>query len=618
MRLRDILKTIRYDLKKKTVNDKYTLKKSEEEVQRDWNVSITEKKSSKALFFLLIAAAIFFFVSLLIALYINLSGFDRVVSSSKINIITQGPSIIESGENVNLEINIANRNPVAINGAVLTVKYPEGSYSTGDRTEVLITKDFQIGQIDSGDIKETQISLNVIGSQNEEKVLEYIFEYLSEGATSKIAVKEVYELVVKSPPVSIGEITTTSEVSGKETTITIPIKSNSKEVVRNIFVTTKYPSGFSIIGSDPKAINLREGVWGFSSISPGATKYINIKGILSGESDEEKSLIASALVSPVNSLSSATEVSKGNHIFNVSKSFVDLSINFLSIEEQLIASPGQPITGFINWENISNSKLEDFIIFLDLKGSGLDVSSIDSDNGRFDEINQRLVWDKNQIEYFNLIGAKEKGKVKFKFNVLPNRVEFSAPYKKIDLTTSAGAIVTNKGRREQSLIADKKEILVRSAVSVTAHTLYLTSMLVNSGPVPPEVGKQTTYALKFFIQNSGNDLRDVKLVIPLTISAEFTGNVSGLSDHEYEYNEDTRVFNIDIGSLPPDNSNRSIEIQVRLTPVQTQRGDIPNLTNGGKFTSTDNFVGEKIEKNLNPLKTLLPTEPFSFGEGSVK
>ena len=151
---------------------------------------------------------------------------------------------------------------------------------------------------------------------------------------------------------------------------------------------------------------------------------------------------------------------------------------------------------------------------------------------------------------------------------------------------------------------------LRSVLQVVANTLYDTSTVKNSGPLPPQAGKITTYALKYFIKNSGNDLSDIKLKIPLERSVKLTEITSGISLNEWEYDEDTHTITVHIPSLTASGlqSGRSIELQVAVKPEAKDVGRHVTLAKRATYTALDIFVNEVFEGSVGKLTTQITAE----------
>ena len=147
------------------------------------------------------------------------------------------------------------------------------------------------------------------------------------------------------------------------------------------------------------------------------------------------------------------------------------------------------------------------------------------------------MWDREGDGSLSSVRVGESGKVSFSFRVLPDLAEFAQAQKYVQVHISAQARrgATNTVEQVEDIAVARAD--VRSVLRVVGSTLYSTSAVQNSGPLPPQMGKETTYALKYFLKNSGNDLSQVDLVIPLGRGVVLTDVTSGIALSEWEYDE---------------------------------------------------------------------------------
>ncbi len=597
------------------------MEREESDLETDWKEDVETPKASKYLLILAVITFLFFLAAVGIASFVRIAGIDRTVSTSKITIVTQGEKVVEGGSTVPLTIRIANRNPVPIWDVTFEVDYPPGSYRKQGDGIVRPTGDmFNWDVIDSGEVVSGSVVPLLYGTAGEKKTITYTLTYRAEGSMQPTRVKETYDVLLRTAPLLLGMPQYSNPVAGKEITFTVKIQSNTAKVTPKSYVQLTYPPGFTPRSFSPEPFDAQQTSWTIKQLKPNEEQIITVRGVIRGTERDEQSIVARLFAVPTGDPAEATVIAEESAVLTIAKSFLDIGLKFGNEQEQvIIVSPGDEVDVDIAWSNLDLAQLEDVVITAQIAGTGLNESSIRSNRGYFDEVKREIVWDKKQLRSFASVSAGESGILSFKFNALPNRIEFSQPQKNVQVRVSARAkrISTGKTERIQNIAVGR--VNVRSVLQATGTTLYQTSTIENSGPIPPRVGQRTTYVLKYFIKNSGNDLANVSLSVPLRRDVEMTGSVSGLSAQEWSHDEETNTIQVAVPTMTATGlrSGRSIEFQVAFTPSSRDAGQEVILADEAVYEARDTFVDEVFKGTISELTTRITSEPFDYRSGVV-
>lgn len=608
-RLKKVSETLNYDRTKKPIDRKVAFEPRDVNIKKNWEVEKKSIKPSKYLWYLLIVTFLFFIVTIMLAFYVQYVGIDKVVTVEKISIIAQGATSIDSGDSVSLSLRIANRNPVDIEDAVLSVVYPEGSYtnfeSYGDSSiRVLRREQFSIGVIKEGEIANKNISFILFGKENELKEVGLELEYRSAGSSRNVVAKENYEVLLRTSAINLSKPIFTDPVVGKEIMFSFPVQSNIEKIIPLAFLRVKYPSNFSITSTSPKLSDPINGIWRIINLRPGERRTIRVSGFIRDVENSEKSILSEVFIAPSVDERDRALVAEESSVIKIENAFISSKIKLKGAERKdLVASPKESIGGKLIIENIDNETLQNISVFLQFSGNGLDQSSIKGTRAYYDEIKNRLIWDIRETESLKSLAKGKSIEFSFSFKTLPDRIDFAQENKNINLSVSVEAVRSSSGKRDTAQNISYADILLRSVVEINAQTQFLTSILKNIGMLPPKVGESIQYTLKYFVRNSGNRISDVKLVIPLEREVKLTGSVNGLKNNEYEYNEEEHSVTISIPSIEPIGSGavRTIELQVETTPKERDIGRPLKLAKKGTFTAFDEYIKESVEKRLPEL-----------------
>jgi hypothetical protein len=258
----------------------------------------------------------------------------------------------------------------------------------------------------------------------------------------------------------------------------------------------------------------------------------------------------------------------------------------------------------IKFRNDGEIGLRDVIITEKLEGDALDYASLKLEKGgAFDSNSKIITWKASDFSELKKFDPGQEGLVKFSIKVknsLP--IEKSSDKKfiissiaKIDSQDVPTPIEANK-----IISGNRMDMKINSRVTLETAGYYYDSAIENSGPIPPEVGKETTYAIHWKVSNALNDLSDAKVeaVIPTGATVTEVKNPSDAKLH-YTFNERTNNLVWEIGNIESGigilNSPREVVFQIKIKPSPNQVNSPVNLVDETTFSAKDLFTGEEIK-----------------------
>ncbi len=617
MRLRDVSRMLYYDKRKRVIDKKANLTRQKADMDSQWSGEVERPVRSRYLVYLTIGTFLFFVTAVATAYFIRYAGIDRTVSPEKIMIVTQGATAADGGVAVPLTIRVANQNSVAVEGVTLYITYPKGVYMwEGDTVVPLQNKDKELflGEIQRGEILNRHIMPVFYGESGDVKEISYLLEYKVPEVAKRQTRRGSHEVLLRTAPVLVSKPEYSSVVAGKEVTFTFDVQSNSSFVLPMVYVDLRYPVGFTPKRFSPLPANVDGTEWRFPGLRPGAKKTITITGTIRGKEQTLQAISARARVAPSGEkFVDATVVASEEDVVDVGEAFLDVQVRLNGkISDRIIASPGDVVRGDVRWVNRDSSQLHTLVLTATISGTGLDESSIvPEDGGYFDEVKRYIVWDKESDRSFSSVRVGDGGTSSFTFRVLPDLAEFVQMQQSIQVHVSAQAHRVSTGAVERIEDVAVGQVDVRSVLHVVGNTLYSTSAVRNSGPLPPQVGKETTYVLKYFLKNSGNDVSQIVIVVPLGREVVLTDVTSGIALSEWEYDEDQHLVLVRIPQLVAGGprSSRSVEFQVAVKPQGQDVGRHLVLAKRAEYSARDAYVDEVFEGSVDPLTTEITSEP---------
>ena len=384
-------------------------------------------------------------------------------------------------------------------------------------------------------------------------------------------------MLLRNAPVLVSKPKSTTVVAGKEVTFSFDVQSNSSDVLSMVYVDVRYPVGFIPKHFSPNPANTSGTEWRFPGLQPGAKKTVTITGTIRGGEQALQAISAQARVAPSGeSFRNAITVSSEEDVVDVGEAFLDVHLRLSGqAKDRIVVSPNTVVRADVRWFNQDSSRLHDLVLTASVAGTGLDEAVLLRMMGDIlMRCSGRLCGIRRATDRFLRCVLGRVVVFLFLFRVLPDLAEFAQAQKYIQVHISARA-----RRGETNTVEQVEDIAVaradvRSVLQVVGNTLYSTSAVRNSGPLPPQIGRETTYVLKYFLKNSGNVVSQVDLVIPLGRGIVLTDVTSGIALSEWEYDEYQHavVARIPLLTASGPRSRRSIEFQVAVKPQSRDVG----------------------------------------------
>jgi flagellar basal body-associated protein FliL len=574
------------------------------------------KKMKKITIILLI---IFFVIFLGLAFYFLFFG-TNIISSRNINIEIKGPSYVNGGQPSNINVFIENKNKNALELADLIFEFPDNTFSSDGAP--LSRERFSLGKINPGQVVNKSIDVAFFGLENEEKKINITLEYRLADSNAIFAKSQEYRMKIAKPAIGVS-ISLPKEVNSRqELNIMIEAVSNSESIAKNLSLQMVYPEGFQFLDANPKPSSSNN-IWSLGDIAPLEKKEITIKGIIEGQDLEERAFNAS--VGVLDEGGNFNPYGASSETLVIKKSPLNLSIfiNGQDVEKN-IARPGDSMRVDLQWLNNMTDNIRDANIELTIRGNSQDEQSISVMQGSYRMADKKLIWNSSSLPDLASINPGSAGKAQFSFSIkdpLPinniNDKNFS-----LVLEAEISGIGTSEQRENQEIsTAVQKEIKIASPFQLTASVLHYAGVFKNTGPMPPQVAKETTYTVHWSLGNNSNDFSKVIVSAALPSYVRWLNVISPAdADIKFRERDGTVVWNV--GDVPAGSGivlpSKEISFQIGLTPSASQINSSPILVNEQKLDAYDNFIQDVFNGKSPSLDIMLKDdEQFKYNEGRV-
>lgn len=566
-----------------------------------------KRKISGPALFLGISLGFFAIAGIATAVMLFLGG--RSISADRVAIAVEGPTTVAGAEAVSLLLTVKNDNPVAIEGATVTLRFPDGTTEAGDTSVDLPQHTEELGDLAAGETVRKTVRATFFGTENQKVTIPIEVEYRTSNSNAVFVKKSSYDFTISTSPVGLS-ITTLSEVtSGQSLTLSVLVRSNASTPLQNVGIRATYPFGFVPTGTSPEAVNGNLFVLG--TLLEGEEREVRVTGTLSGQDGEERvfTFLAGALRSE-SSRDFASPYTEKSAPVTIARPFfaVDLSLDGSS-EQTVVAEEGTQVTGFVKWTNALSSAIRDGTITIALSGDALDAGTVVATNGFYRSSDKTIRFDRDTTQGLALLNPGDTGNGSFSFSPKEGSAMRSLRNPSITLTVSVSGRRAGENNVAESVSSTlTRTIRIQSALSLKVEAKRTSGPYANTGPLPPKVDSESTYTIMLSAGNTVNSVANTVATMTLPSYVRYVTGETGVA-----YDESTRQVTWGLGELAPA-AERSAAFQVALLPSASQQGTSPILVSGSVLSGFDRFVKQDIEASAPAVTTAASDAP---GKGTV-
>lgn len=524
---------------------------------------------------------------------------------TKVSLSIEGPQSVASAESVLFSLQYTNTNWVTLHNTEIVLSYPksfhpetDGKWAVAD-TKVVIP----VGDIPSRSTGRIDIVGKFFGSKGDIAYIDASLHYSPSQINEVFSYDTKYGVSISTSPISFEVSAPQMVANGDMVDYLISYENQDAGKFSNIRVKAEYPDTFQFVSSDP-APSEGESIFYLGDLAPKTAGKIRITGTITGSRDEVK---------PVR-FSIGYLQGDGNFLaYNTAQQLTRITTSPLSIMQwvndsrDVTTTLGSVLTYRIAYKNEGNIGLRDAIVTFDFNTAILDFSGMQNRSGYFDAEKNRLIWKASDIPDLAVLDPGESGSITFTVPVL-NQVQ-NVPGKHFGIRTIAkidSPDVPTPAGSNKIIGSNTLNVRLTSAIDLAVKGRYYSAPVENTGPIPPKVGMQTTYALSFSLTNSFNDVSGAKVVASLPSGVRFTGKISPDSE-TVTFNDRTNELIWEIGNFSAggEETQREVTVQVAIIPGPSDVGEDIRLMGRAIFSAKDSFTGEEIKKELGEKTTTL-------------
>lgn len=537
----------------------------------------------------------------------------------------EGGEEVSSGKKVLWKVSYQNDNAATLENAAIVFEFPPTAQPVaGSFTKTGLKRERrELGTLAPGKKGEEIFTALLFGAEGQTLEGRAVLEFRPDGSSARLSKEAKFESLVTDAVLGVEVEVPETLKAGQEADIIVRIVSSAETVFPNLSLKLEYPEAFEFVSSSP--VPLRDNtLWRIGDLPAGGEYAVKIHGKVREAVSVQTFRASVGLYDRIeNSFASFNSVSKA---FEVSAPLLAISLEAKGGElAPGVTEAGNRLDFVLRWKNNLPVAVNNATVSVLFDGSMIDLRTLESERGELDPQTSVLRWVPGRVNELRVIDPGAEGT--FTFNVTLKK---EAP-----LSSSADKNFTVKIKSEMKTAEipsgyegtdisghSEREYKVASRVTFSQRGYYQDPRIQNAGPIPPKVGKETTYVIVWSLVNSVNDLDGVVARATLPSYVRWTGRVVP-SDSSVTFDTTTREVRWMPGKIPAGTGYtsraREIAFQIGFTPSLPQVGQKPELITGARLEAQDSFTGTALVETTKEINTELRDDPaVGSGGGRVQ
>lgn len=524
------------------------------------------------------------------------------------------PAAVNLNEDISLSIPYANNNPVGLKDAHLTLEVPStfliASTSPQADNTSKATATWNLGDLEPQKSGVLQVQGRFTGREEESVSFKGTLSYTPSNFNSQFQNEASIATKVIGVPLTMFVESTREAANGYAINYTVKVRNNGKEPFSNLTINLDYPLGLTYVSSSEVLTGEKKSIWKIPTILSNEEKVLTVEGKIEGSVGDQKYLTVRVGIDEADGFK---EYIRKDAVTTITEPPIVISQEVGA--GQRVVHKGDELAFTIDYANKSDRAIGQAIVKVKLNGSIFDLKRIMVDNGGwYDSNNSDVVWQGGNTPALALINPGDKGQLTFRI-----RIADFIPFTSGKNSNFTGQTTVSIESPEMPtpiggnkiVTGNTLEFKLSSQLGLQSSAYYNDGTIPNSGPIPPTVGKKTTYTVHWTITNAFNDLRGVEVKTILPYGVEWLDKVfpgkTGL-----EYRERTRevIWNLERvqAGAGIDKPSANLVFQIGLTPTDDNAGKAMDLVSEPTIKGTDTFTQEVISKQAEKIDTTLPSD----------
>lgn len=549
-------------------------------------------------------------------------------ASPSLTVKIEAPVTAASGEEFDLALVYTNTDTVAVKNIEVTLRAPAGfrAISSDPKSTNESGTVWKLPELPSGGTGRVKVRGQILGDVNSTQSFEMAVAYEPSNFSSTFRESVTHSLLINRTIINAEISAPVRIVSEQEFTYALKFTNTSDADLKNVRVAARLPKDFSFLSSKPERSDKEKNQWDVDTLAPNEKREIAITGSLAAASGETREFAFEIGYVDGNVF---TPQSEATAIVFVVKPELNLQLTQNGSSNDANVHLGDVLTYEVKYENASDLQLRNLVLEMNLDSTVALLDDDSLDDPKHGELkDETIVWDADNISEFKEVNPGDKGSFTFSIAVeeslVPEReqdvnVKLESQVRVRSLELQDAGDKEFEGKSKSNVIASK----LVTDVALTSEARYYgdEGELIGSGPLPPEVGKTTTYRIFWYISNTTSDVKDVVVETRLPENVMYVGKGNVTAGSGLKFEPETRVLTWKVNKVPSLTgqlfSNVLASFEVSITPTSVDVGTSVLLTEEATIEATDAFTAEEVRDSAPRLTTDLQNDEQAAGKGVV-
>lgn len=553
-------------------------------------------------------------------------GFEK----ADVNLAVSGLEQTDSAGEITYYIKYSNDSQVSIHDCRLEVKFPDGfKYSKAnvepvENRESIHTLVWDLGEIKAGEGGRVEAAGALIGQIDSSYTVSASFAYIPKNFNSPFTRQASTDTKITGSKIELKFEGPDKAPTKEEVSYKITYKNNSENVLQNLRVEFQSLGQFEIsqpakeYNKDETVVADGKYVWDIATLAKGQEDFIEVKGQYLTEKDEngqktDLKLPESAQISASISINNKDDEYYLQKQELIQTEFIkgDVGMNLIinGTNESKAIKFGDKLAYSISFKNKGKEKMEDIEISALIQGTPAELvnwGTLSSDNKGVHQ-DDRITWTKKEFKNITFIDPGEEVTLNFSINASqPSSLKDFSSYedKNFKIVSTAKIKIGKVGNTQvnQEVESNSVELLVNSDLSLESVAKYFDDdgNVIGSGPLPPQLGKTTTFKIYWTVTNHLHEVTDIKVTAKLPDNINWTGQ-SKIPAGDIYYNSNDRTIEWSINRIPVDVNKLVASFDLGFTPQSKDMGNTVKLLNESSIQAIDKETKGSIISKTNYL-----------------
>lgn len=522
------------------------------------------------------------------------------------------PQEINNFDEITIAIRYQNRETSPLAATSLDLRYPQEIHITNvePKADNESSTRWALGTLGSGEEKVITLKGKILGTIGKKLSAQAVFDYRPSNFNSDFQTVKTVEFSIQDSPLSISSAAPEEIISGELVNFETAMENTGEEVLNDVRLVLDIPESLVLGTSEPK-LDDQNGIL-IKSLKPGEKSKIKLSGAFTPEAEGAYTLIARAVKTTgereatLKESASIITVKRNNFIAR-------LFVNERAEDQQI--KPGDTLQVRADISNQTGSDVEGVRLSVLSSSPLIDWSKVAA-NPKGKASDDGLAWDPKSFSKLTKIKHGETASISFS---LPLLASSASGESLIRLTAIAEASKIGGRAVEDETRSQEIRLRVGSDLKVSARARYYADKktTLGSGPLPPEVGKETSYRIIWRLSNTLHKLENIKASAILPSNVRFAGKISSDSG-TLAFDPSTRIATWLLDQVPADAKPLEAQFDVILVPDEIDRGKLSLLLGETEVEAKDTTLGTGIAARGESLTTNLNGDSIAEGKGIVK